>query len=332
MDKGDYAVYRNGGTIADDNRTNFSILATATENVIQSSSSSPDLEQAAYSGVDGYSSNFILFKTEIIDGTGNVVTVDNSGSYTKITAIRDGTAVWGGVTIIDQSNNNWVQARVFDSTDTLRFDGTTAGHGDTTASDYRAAPFNFVLDAGDYLVFRTSSQPDDASTTRFWLTARAPLSSTIFQVPNKKVAYIKDVKSEGTNGGTFNSGAWQTRDLNTTEGDTFVSLSSNQFTLPAGTYDIEASAPAFRVASHQARLQNITEGSTAITGSTAYSGSSDNYALTSSFVLGRLTLDKETTFEIQHRCQSTQSTSGFGADNNFGEDNTYTQVKIEKIL
>ena len=64
------------------------------------------------------------------------------------------------------------------------------------------------------------------------------------------VPYIKlsDVKSAGTAGGTFTSGSWQTRTLNTEDSDTGgnCSLSSNQFTLDAGTYEINARASASR--------------------------------------------------------------------------------------
>src|SRR5690606_21247003 len=60
------------------------------------------------------------------------------------------------------------------------------------------------------------------------------------RVYKTRVAYLKDVKPSGTAGGTFTSGSWQTRDLNTIEGDSsFVSLASNQFTLQPGTYHIE---------------------------------------------------------------------------------------------
>ena len=51
-----------------------------------------------------------------------------------------------------------------------------------------------------------------------------------------------------TNGGTFTSGAFRTRDSNTevADPDNIVSISSNQFTLGAGNYLIEASAPAYK--------------------------------------------------------------------------------------
>ena len=61
---------------------------------------------------------------------------------------------------------------------------------------------------------------------------------------------IVDQKANGTNAGSFTSGAWRTRDLNTTIGNNTItgsSLSSNQFTLPSGTYRINASSPAYGV-------------------------------------------------------------------------------------
>ena len=74
-------------------------------------------------------------------------------------------------------------------------------------------------------------------------------------------AIIGDQKSAGTEGGTFTSGAWQTRDLNTeiSDPDGIISISSNQFTLAAGTYLVNASAPAHKVNGHQIRLYNTTD-------------------------------------------------------------------------
>ncbi len=48
-------------------------------------------------------------------------------------------------------------------------------------------------------------------------------------------AIIADHKAQNTAGGTFTSGAWRTRDLNTeiTDPDGIVSIASDQFTLAA---------------------------------------------------------------------------------------------------
>ncbi len=152
-----------------------------------------------------------------------------------------------------------------------------------------------------------------------------------------ETAYIKDVKPSGTDGGTFTSGAWQTRDLNDLSGDTsFVSLSSNQFTLEAGVYDIEVFSPVFSsantIGAHKARLRNITDGTDSIIGTAENlnMGQSNTQTTGGSKIEGRLILSESKIFEIQHRCDATQNTTGFGAANYFGVDEVYTQVKIVK--
>lgn len=125
---------------------------------------------------------------------------------------------------------------------------------------------------------------------------------------------LRDEKTSGTGGGTFTSGAWQTRTLNTESVDTgsHCTLSSNQFTLSAGTYRIQASAPACQVAVHQARLQNVTDGTTTIVGTSEFNTNGAQYAQTRSVVSGRFTIATSKTFELQHRCSTTRSTYGFG--------------------
>ena len=83
-----------------------------------------------------------------------------------------------------------------------------------------------------------------------------------------RIATIRDEKSSGTSGGTFTAGAWRTRTLNTlTDPTSIVSLASNQITLQAGTYLINANCPASSSELHQARLQNITDATTTLAGS-----------------------------------------------------------------
>jgi len=142
-----------------------------------------------------------------------------------------------------------------------------------------------------------------------------------------KVAYIKDVKTASTNGGTFTSGAWQKRDLNTTSGDTgIVSISSSQFTLQIGVYTIKATAPAFDVSRHMIRLYDTTS-STEYLGTNEYAVSS---TLNRSSVDVKITVTEASVFEIQHRCQVTVSSNGLGVNNNFASNSIYTQVEITK--
>ena len=141
--------------------------------------------------------------------------------------------------------------------------------------------------------------------------------------------HVRDEKPSGTGGGTFTSGAWRTRDLNTvkTNDITGASLASNQITLPAGTYNVHARAPAHRVDYHKAKLRNITDSTDELI------GSSDRcfenaYSQTDSWVVGRITIAATKVFELQHRCQTNGS---FGYPSNFGVVEVYAEVWIEKI-
>jgi hypothetical protein len=147
-----------------------------------------------------------------------------------------------------------------------------------------------------------------------------------------QIAIFEDQKANGTNGGTFANGAWQTRTLNTTasNGITGASLSTNQITLPAGTYVIDASAPANDVADHKAKIRNITDSTDDIIGSNANTTTASDIA-TDSLMKGTITIASTKVFEVQHRCQTTQANDGFGSQCGFGVNEKYTQIIIQKI-
>jgi hypothetical protein len=155
-----------------------------------------------------------------------------------------------------------------------------------------------------------------------------PVEATFLAaVPVQKVAYLKDIKSTGTSGGTFTSGSYLTRTLNTIEGDSeIVSLSSDQFTLQAGKYNIEAFAPAKDCGGNKLKLRNITNSTDDIIGTYYFSGS----VMHSDF-RGELTITSPKTYEIQHRCGTTRATDGFGAAASYGDNEVYTTVKITKL-
>ena len=149
----------------------------------------------------------------------------------------------------------------------------------------------------------------------------------------KTYAIICDEKASGTGGGTFTSGAFRTRDLDTeiADPDSIVSISGNQFTLGAGSYLIEASATAHDVQRHIARIYNATSSSVVAYGQPNFGDTSGN-GTGPSIVVARVTITGDTAFEIQHRCETTKATNGFGLNNDFGSDivNKYTIVKIFK--
>ena len=150
---------------------------------------------------------------------------------------------------------------------------------------------------------RTITLPSDADGT---------LARTL-DVAFKSYAVISDHKSSGTASGNFVSGDWRTRDLNTEDldADGIVSISSNQFTLQAGTYLIKWVCPAYGRSQHQSRLRNITD-STSFTGTSTYADYNSNVVNTS-IGAARFTISGAKVFELQHRCaQSITNNGGFG--------------------
>lgn len=139
---------------------------------------------------------------------------------------------------------------------------------------------------------------------------------------------LQDQKASGTAGGTFTAGAWQTRTLNTTVTDTIGStLTSNQFTLPAGTYYFEAICPTLNTNSSQARLQNITDATTTLLGINCVTGTT---AGGFGFVNGQFTITGTKTFELQNRCSITRATDGFGYACGWGTE-VYAEVRVWKV-
>ena len=150
----------------------------------------------------------------------------------------------------------------------------------------------------------------------------------------KSVAVIADVKAYNVAGGTFTSGSFLTRDLNTELDDpeNIVTIASNQFTLQAGTYLVEWSAPSYKVSTNVSKLQNITDNVTEAEGMVAYADNADNNA-TFSAGAGIVTITSAKVFEIQHRCEDTKATNGYGVQQSVASlvNSVFTLVKIHKI-
>ena len=153
-----------------------------------------------------------------------------------------------------------------------------------------------------------------------------------FEKPTFSVALLAEEQPNNTVGGTFTSGSWVTRTLNTEVSDTdgIVSLSSNVFTLGAGTYLIEWSAPAYQVGNHQTRLYDNTN-STVIKYGTDEHASASAGVGTRSFGAMEITISTSTGYKIEHRCATTSTTYGLGTNSSFGNVEVYTQVKIIKL-
>ena len=138
-------------------------------------------------------------------------------------------------------------------------------------------------------------------------------------------AIISDTKASNVNGGTFTSGAWRTRDLQTenADPDSIVSISSNQFTLQAGSYLIKFQSTGYHVNRHITRLRDITNSATKGYGILVYSNTS-NSTSGISHGMARVTISGATVYEIQHACQTTKSTNGMGLNTYIDTSGSYT--------
>ncbi|SVC11796.1 uncharacterized protein METZ01_LOCUS264650 [marine metagenome] len=143
-------------------------------------------------------------------------------------------------------------------------------------------------------------------------------------------AIIADQQVSGTAGGTFTSGAWRTRDLNTeiADPDGIVSIASDQFTLAAGSYLIKWIAPAYQTKSHQTRLYNVTDAAEVEVGGTSWTMSTDSVQTTSGGA-ARTVITGSKAFSIEHQCEFTAATYGLGLNSAFGTVQ-FTLVEIFK--
>lgn len=140
-------------------------------------------------------------------------------------------------------------------------------------------------------------------------------------------AIIEDQKASGTHAGSFISGAWRDRELNTivSNDDGIVSLSSNEITIAsAGTYAFFVSCPANVSSSHQCKLLRTN-------GATWEQNGTNAQAQEKTLLTAIVTCDAADRFMVQHRTSNSNSTSGLGFANNFGDYEVYTHVHIRKL-
>jgi len=158
-------------------------------------------------------------------------------------------------------------------------------------------------------VGQSEAEAGTATTTRAWTAQRVKQAI------------------EALGGGSFSSGAWRIRDLNTEvyDPDNLISISSNQFTVVNDGW-IEWTAPGYRCEDHMSRLYNVTNST--VTKYGTYGKSDNQTDLTQDISFGGASVEAGKTYRIEHRCNVSASGEGFGrgaAD--FGQSyNTFTRV------
>lgn len=217
-----------------------------------------------------------------------------------------------GTTAITSIGTKGVGTLVF-----LRFAGAlTLTHHATDLVTHTGA--NIVTMAGDWALIEEYAAGD-------WRVIH-------FSRPHVPYARIEDQKTSGTSGGASTGAAWNTRTLNTEAEDAagLVSLSSNRITLENGTYRVKASAPGYASNGHKLRLRNITDGATALIGTTEYA--SGGVAVTSrSLVEGTLVVSGgPKVYELQQWFSASHA-QGMGAADATGEIEIFVRIEIWRL-
>lgn len=141
-----------------------------------------------------------------------------------------------------------------------------------------------------------------------------------------KYAHYREEQASA-NGGDFTQGAWRTRVLNTEVTDEIgITLASNELSVPAGTYYFRGRGPALAVVQHQLRLYNVTDTAVILYGSVHYCGAEGGDV----FVSGRFTIAGTKSIRLEHYCQSTQNSNGFGNALGAGLE-VYAELELWKV-
>lgn len=144
------------------------------------------------------------------------------------------------------------------------------------------------------------------------------------------IANLSCRQPQSTQNGTATNGAWRTYPINTIDSDPFgiCSLSSNQITLAAGTYNVRAVAVFNITGATQIRLFNVTDNAVISQSEgivNIVSGVSQDTAETTV----QFTLTAAKAIRVEYQVTNTVPNSGLGYPANWGVE-VYASVSIQK--
>lgn len=207
-------------------------------------------------------------------------------------------------------------------------DSVDLGAHDLTAANIATAGLVDGIDIATDVAANTTHSGSDGKNHSDVVTNNAKVSSPI---ANYDYIKVSEVQNQNTDAGTFTSGAWQTRVVNTEDNDTggICAINANQITLEAGTYLCHIIVPAFSVDRHQAVFFNVTDGQEVIRGTSGFAVAADSVSHPS-VIVGLFTIAAQKTFDVRHKCQTTKAGSGFGEGADVGAE-VYTIAEFWRI-
>lgn len=156
--------------------------------------------------------------------------------------------------------------------------------------------------------------------------------------PNPPIVILQHRKAQNTTGGTSAATTWTRSEFShkVSDDQAICTLSFSEFTLPAGTYDIEAMVPFYKVGQAQIRLYNVTDGAIQnnrvalpIYGSAAFADPSiGNMAW--STIRDQFTIAATKTLKIDYYATAPPTAYGLGLPANCGTE-VYGQLKLVKL-
>lgn len=156
----------------------------------------------------------------------------------------------------------------------------------------------------------------------------------------RSLAIIEHYEAHGTDGQAVTTAdTWVDKTLTRiyTDPDSIVSLSSNQFTLQAGTYYINWGSSFFEVDRCQTRLYNVTDSSVVKHSQNGFAQNSSSMAMVQPVGDARITIVSAKTFKLQVFIDNVAVSaneelgiSGSASANNDGSEELFARVIIYK--
>lgn len=222
-------------------------------------------------------------------------------------------------------------------------DAITAGAGITITKNNAAADESLAISTSIEALSPTTTKGDllvddgtnlvrlPVGANNQILTADSSTAAGVKWGATTQVDYVRlsYTVPPGTSGGTAAAGGWQVRPINTKDSDTsgICGLSNNQFTLAAGTYDIDAiSMFSGNIDQFQTRLYNTTNATVLLPGTVSRNGPD------SSFIKGRFVLTASANLQIEYGCLNTAANVGLGYGvQNFVTNNVFLIAELRRL-
>lgn len=298
-----------------------------------------------------------LLDRKLVQRTLKAITVDTSftNAEARENTLIELTGTPGAPHNIDMNDTNENRLAVFNNTDAVMTIRNSAGGGTGQpvigvgeVAEFQYTGTNFdVLSVASFLGLTDTPSSFSGQALKA-LTINSGATAVVFTdagaggadasgfLTRNELFHARDEKSSGTNAGAFTAGSYVKRDLGTLVTNDIgagASLSSDQITLPAGEYYMEASAPANRVDQHKIKLRDTTGAVDLLIGTSAFNEDpAGENASTTSVISGRFTLGVSSVLELQHRCTvSNLGTGGRGVAASFGDVEVYTDVRIWQL-